>query len=1438
MSESGWRKPQTPGTWREPEQEEKPVGWRLSALPEDLSEQPAQEGEWHLPSPEDTTFKPEDKIEIRPEDEMNLPATAEKVDVPPEDALAAPEDSLPAEQKPALVAPEDLMYMIEHLDEQEEEDDFNTVGFQELIALASLAETETSGNVVEGEASPISADLILNATDGDSEELNMAMLSPAERMMLQNQQTQILQGEVVEDTGEVDPAEYARQQMQALLGSSEPSLATEAEDEAIDPAAYARKQMQALMGDSPAAETPSQPGDTLAAAAGDPGAYARKQMESLLGDADVASDYTPLPQATEPLNPREQELARKFRATEEQVRQLRGLYQSGQLSEEAFVNQLRDLMILDDDQVWWMMGVETDTWYKSENNQWVEAVPPVLEKQGKIERGARTGAGSDEFGSLAYLPDDLEYTPPQTDGIELDENFMPLPRQVPMEDPEATVPNQSAFRMGAGQTVPSQSYTDQTVRATPIDYNNAGIASPIDETEPPDYDLVEDDAGDEYERAAKRQQNRLYRTIALVGVGITALTFLAGAGFVGMATLWYNNIADQWQEPIASLRESGTGIEFQTVTILDRNGNRIALLGREGDDRRPVPIEEVSPYFIHAILSLENERFYDDPGWDIFAIMRAFSQNITSGEVVSGASTITQQVARSLVIQNSDFANEAERKLNEIIIANELNEQFTKTEILQIYLNDVLFFGNQAYGIEAAAQLYFNKPASELNIAESALLAGIIQAPANYEPIGNRQIALDRMEDVLDRMAQIGCVQFEHVPASSNPSLTVNNDGTSSLCIDQATLNSGTTAVNKAIIQTTVFEPRQFNTDYPHFVQLVQNQLESAYGTSAIYREGFVVTTTLDSTIQDSAQNALVNRVDQLRIYNVDTGAVMVTDPRTGAILALVGSPDYNDSEVGGQEDKGRTYQQPGSAIKPIVYAMALEGLGTNYYTPVTIVWDVPTIFQNDGTQYQPVNYGNAINGPVTVRTALGSSLNIPAVKTFIQFGGVENFRNTAETMGIRFSTDAEFSLASALGATEVRLYDMMQAYGAIANDGTRFPLYTIDRIQDSNGNEIPIPESLRGASVPALNPSVAYLLQDILSDDSARAAGFPLNSTLTISGLPTTRTVAVKTGTTDNGRDLWTMGFTNNRVVGVWLGNNQDNPTLNNQTGFTAASPVWNEVMRVALTGENPGSFQPTGNIREPDVCFDRGDLFSQGEFCTIHRTTPVIDSKMPPENISFTETIGVDSWSGLRANQYCSNHIVQMDFASIDDQAAISWLNNTAQGQAYAQRVGIQLPLNMPVAGECDATTLPPNVVISSPGGGQSIQGGIQITGQASAPDGAFSRYEIQYAPAGTENWVTITTATTPQPNANSMLATWDTTSVPNGNYTLRIVMYANNTFGGSVSYRVDVTIVNILPTSTPQPTATPQPIIVPTDIPPIASPLPFDPIGNPTPTIDPTG
>ncbi|RMG77153.1 MAG: hypothetical protein D6711_02210, partial [Chloroflexi bacterium] len=556
MSESGWHKPQTPGSWREPEDKRQPTTWRVSALPQNLTEQPQEEGGWHRPAADDTPYTSDDVIEIRPEDEILLPPDAQKVDTAPEDVITATQSPSSA---PEPVAPEDLMYMIEHIDEQEEADDFNTVGFQELIALASLAETEISGDVVEGEMSPISPDLVLKATDGeDSEELNLAMLSPAERMMLQNQQTQILQGEVIEDSSEVDPAAYARQQMQALI-SSTPDVtppADEIDDDALDPAAYARQQMQALMGETAAPDE----ADTFAAETDDPGAYARQQMQSLMGDADSAGDYTPPPQATEPLNPREQELARKFRATEEQVRQLRALYQAGQLTEEDFINQLRDLMILDDDQVWWMMGVETDTWYKSENNQWIEAVPPVLEKQRNMERGSRTGLGTsgDDYGSLAYLPDDAEYTPPQTDGIELDENFMPLPRQVPLDDPEATIPNQGAFRMGAQPTVPSQAYTEQTVRATPIDYNNAGIASPIESTEPPDYDAIEDDTGEEYEQAVKRRQNTLARTIALVGIGVTAITFLIGAAFVAMAVLWYNGIADQWQEQIANLRQTGS----------------------------------------------------------------------------------------------------------------------------------------------------------------------------------------------------------------------------------------------------------------------------------------------------------------------------------------------------------------------------------------------------------------------------------------------------------------------------------------------------------------------------------------------------------------------------------------------------------------------------------------------------------------------------------------------------------------------------------------------------------------------------------------------------------------------------------------------------------------------------------------------------------------
>jgi membrane peptidoglycan carboxypeptidase len=1415
MSDSNdnlWKQPQQTGGWREPEENDENPSWRrVRALP-DLDEQPEQAGGWHRPDQQDTTFSPEDTLDIavHADEASSLPEDAETI--APEDVVASatpvddilpPEDMLDQAGVPAtaivpqpVLAPEDYIYQLEHA----EDDDFDKLGMSELVALASLNQAKTDGE-------SLSPDLALgNETAED--DINIEMLSPAERMLLNvdSSDTEEIEAEVVDD--ENDPTAYARRQMESLIQSSDAVTDVIGED--------------------------------------DPASYARRQMEALMNETGVGSATAPIPPSApvEELSPRDIDLLRRYREAEAAVKNLRQQYNAGAMDYDGFVAQLQNHMILDDDQVWWMMGVQTDQWYYADSsNQWVEGQPEVFAKEQRVKQQSYSPTqDSGSFGSLPYIPDQQpthgEYTPPQ------DQYEMPLPRSVPIDDFDATVPSAAAYRMDQAasyaDTVPSSAHVDQTVMAQPVGYGT--IESPYDQTEPPDYDYDED--GEVFEKARERARRSSFQTFSLFGALAIGLLLLVAGAYIGMAVLWYQNLANEWEVPVANLATLDQGTTFQPLVLLDRDGEQIAEISLGGDVRRPVEIEDVSPYFIHAILSLKDPNFYDEQEWSFTTRLGAYWNNLTSGTPNIQASPLTMEIARSLVLRDRVYDTPEERLRDELIVANELTRTYSRAQLLEFYMNDVLFFGNQNYGVEAATRFYFERDttvrtSADLTYPQAALLAVVSQSPADLDPISNREVALDQMRATMQKMAEVGCITFtDRLPAG----------GQRQLCISPSDFTSGESALNQSrVVRFLRTQLRDSTTDYPHFVTLVQNQLQAVYGDD-IYRRGYRVTTTLDRSTQNHAERALVERVNLLRGNGVDTGAVMVTDPRNGAILALVGSPDYDDESVGGQEDKGRTYRLPGDVIKPLVYAMAFDGIdldgsGTyspnEYITPATILWDVPTTF-SDGTPIQ--NAGNAINGAVSARFALGNTLNIPIVKLFADFGGAERFRMYAERLGIRFSSNAQIRADAALGTTEVRLYDLMKMYGVIANNGNLHALYTVESITDSNGNQIPVAPELKPEVERVITEEIAYLLQSILSDDSARQPRYPAGSPLTI---PNVRVGAIS-GTTPGSSDLWTMGFTTNRVVGVWLGNNGRDTVLNNMTGFQAAAPLWNEIMRNTIAGTQVGSFQRPANILQAQGCADTGTV-PAGNNCPRIANIEFISSRRPPTpEQSFLVTVEVDTWSGLIANQNCSENRTTRQFVNIPDPTALNWINNTQQGRAYAQRIGLPIPAVPAPTQGCDLNVVIPTANITAPQGSQTIQDDIVIYGQVSQEE--FLRYEVQIAPAGTENYQTIVTSTTPQPMANSPLATWDTTSVTNGRYTIRLAVFSNNANNGYVYRTVsDIIVNNPEPTPTPIPTATMTPI--PTDPPLVIDPLPIDPLpldplpfepleGQPTPTIDPFG
>jgi membrane peptidoglycan carboxypeptidase len=1392
-SDGGWSAPTVSDGWRTPERDEdggwqapkaKPPaqGWRVPTLPQNLDVLPAETGDWHLPKPEDTILTPDDKSIV-----TEAPADSEEAEfILPHDATETDADEIiPFDETPITPVDDVAVSMIDAASdagipveadtepspeeaptnalETLDEDDEDTFSMSELVALASLVDNAPSVPVQSASS-------------------------------------------VAEQAAPTDPAEYARQQLERLRAGQEPEAQPAVEAQTAQPAA----------------------------GVADPAEYARQQLERLGGAAQPAVPTAPA------LTPQEEALAQKYRDAESRIRALRDQYRAGQMTREQLQAELRNQMVLDEDQSWWMMGVETDTWYHYQNGQWVAQKPSVLEKSDVQEQAPVQAVSAPVTVTPEESPGDL--TVP-TAAVRTAEYDMPLPRQVPVRDPDYTIPGTEALYIeradpnavtmpiDSGATVPSAAISDVTVPSAAVSsetvpspavqaqqYNY--VAAPIQPADaPPSYDVAPRPSP-VYEDAVKRQRQRTMRTVAIVAAVFAGLIFIVGAcGIIG-GVMYYQSLVSPYTNQIAALANFQP--QFQTARIFAADGSVIAeLIGQGAGDRRRVALSEISPYMIHAIISTENERFYDDPGWDAIAIARAFLQNLAAGDVEQGASTITQQIARNLILQDTTVS--VERKLQEIVIAAEIAQRYDKNFILELYLNE-FFFGNQSYGVEAASLFYFGHSAADLNLPEAAMLAGILQSPAQYDPVVNREAAFDRMDDVLGLMAEAGCLQFQHAPYLGQE-----------FCVSPNDLISGQTALEKAQLEVRNYQPRNFSVRYPHFVNFIQAQLEQNFGTDEIFRRGFQIRTTLNPRLQDTAQTALEQTVGSVRNLGINTGAVFVLDPRDGAIRVMVGSPDFNNEEIDGQVNNVFTWQQPGSSIKPVVYTAGLEGVDRNgvrqYLTPASILWDVPTTYPTT-PPYSPTNYDNTFHGPQTVRSALGNSYNIPAVKAF-DFIGADRFVETGQRMGLRFLEEAQFGLPSALGANEVRLYDHAQVYATLATDGLRVPPYAIIDITDSEGNPVEIPP--RPEPSQAVQPQIAYLMQNILSDNQARAASFGLNSGLALPEYP--GLVGAKTGTTNNSTDLWTMGFTNNVVVGVWMGSLNNDRT--NATTSNTAIPVWNTVIRAALQGNAPEPFNAPDGITQQQICASTGTLYDPNvtQICPDVRMELFLQNQLPPPAAeAFVRTIPIDTWTGLQANQYCPDNTTTGTFVNISDQSAIQWLNS-AQGAAYAQSIGLETPVEQAPTGQCQPGQQLPQVRMSSPTEGQQVQGIVPITGQVQAPN--FNRYQIEVATINSPDDFVIVSGPTAAQQPNGTLGQWDTTTVPNGVYRLRLAVFAND--GGYIYKVIQIGVNNVAPTPTI------APIIFPTADPGLSTPIPFEqstpiPFGGlsdlnapPTPTLD---
>ena len=566
---------------------------------------------------------------------------------------------------------------------------------------------------------------------------------------------------------------------------------------------------------------------------------------------------------------------------------------------------------------------------------------------------------------------------------------------------------------------------------------------------------------------------------------------------------------------------------FQTTFIYDRNGTLLAELIGEGR-REWVPLNQISPHLINATIATEDATFFTNAGIDPIRIAGAALQNVEQGEIVSGASTITMQLARNLFLGSEERYDQTfDRKIAEAGLAAELTQTYAKEELLEMYLN-LLNYGRMAYGPQAAARTYFGKSAAELNLAEATLLAGIPQSPALFDLFEDFSFAKERQRTVLSLMVRHGF-----------------------LALDEANAIFGTKVELGGSPE--IDSPRA-----PHFVDYVVQELDKSWGEGFVRRGGLHIYTTLDLTLQESAQNIISQKVAALQpLYDMNNGAFIALRPGTAEILAMVGSVDFQDEEIDGQVNVTVSPRQPGSAIKPLLYATAFDD---DLISPATVIWDTPITYTiSTIEEYAPLNYDRRAHGPVTARAALANSFNVPAVK-LLDAVGVERMLESARKMGVKSlhrGTDW-YGLSLTLGGGEVTLLDLASAYHTMANGGRYLAPRYVLTITDGQG--VTLLENSKSEGVPAISEAAASMITDILSDDPARVPMFGANSQLTLS-----RPVAAKTGTTDNNRDAWTMGYTRHLLGGVWVGNTDGRP-MRNATGAAAAAPVWNEIMRTIL--------------------------------------------------------------------------------------------------------------------------------------------------------------------------------------------------------------------------------------------------------------------------------
>lgn len=690
---------------------------------------------------------------------------------------------------------------------------------------------------------------------------------------------------------------------------------------------------------------------------------------------------------------------------------------------------------------------------------------------------------------------------------------------------------------------------------------------------------------------------------------------------------------------------------IQSTKIYDRTG-KILLYEISGEQKRTVvPFEEIPRYLKDATIAIEDERFYEEPAFDWKAIIRAFLVNLKHGRILQGGSTITQQLAKKVFLSDEKTIS---RKIKEFILAIKLSKYYSKDQILALYLNQIPY-GSVAYGVEAASQLFFNKSVKELNLAESAILAALPKAPTYYSPWGSHQKELlERARLIIKKMYELGKITKEER--------------------------------DEALKYKVVFAPPYKGMKAPHFVVTVQDYLTQKYGEDFVRNNGLKVITTLDWELQQIAEKVVAEGAKRNEeLYQGKNAALVAQDPKTGQILALVGSRDYFDTKNEGNFNVAtQGLRQPGSALKPFVYLTAFK----KGYTPQTVVFDVPTEFnvgnpncpvipifdENNNTNestnesedkncFHPQNFDKKFRGPISLKDALAQSVNVPAVKV-LYLAGLKETIETATQFGITTLTNpAMYGLSLVLGGGAVKLIDLVNAYAVLAAEGVKRQQTMILEIRDSNNQ---ILESFKDQPQLVVDPQYPRLINNILSDIEARAPLYSNNLSLTVfPGYD----VALKTGTSNDYRDAWALGYTPFLVVGVWAGNNDNLPMQKHGSSILAAIPIWHNFMKEALKHYLPETF----NRPEP-IVVENPILVGNYPENQIHSILYYIDRNNPtgPPPLNPSADPQFNNWeaavlawaeqniSNFKKYNQISNSSLDFDLSSISSNV-LNWLKGS---------------------------------------------------------------------------------------------------------------------------------------------------------------------------------